>query len=658
MHRRLSTALMVLVLAQGAAFAAPPASEATKAANAAVAAALPDDREDEDFATRGFVASWPEPVIRNAAGDAVWSFAAYDFVQGEAPASVNPSLWRHAGLLARHGLFKVHERIYQVRGFDVANMSIVLGRRGFILVDPLTSVETAAAALALARKHLGDKPVTAVIYTHSHVDHFAGAKGVIDQKDVAAGRVRVIAPEHFLKEAVSENVIAGNAMTRRAAYQFGTGLAPGVQGQMTSGIGRGVAGGRRSLIPPTESITRTGQTLVIDGVAFVFQLTPNTEAPAEMNFFLPELGALCLAENANVSMHNVLTPRGALVRDARLWADGLTEADNLFGARSEVMFASHGWPRFGNARVRDYIGSHRDAYKYLHDQTVRMMNMGLTGEEVAEQIRLPKALSDRWFNRGYYGTMKHNARAVYQRYLGWYDGNPARFDPLPREDSAALYVEAMGGAKKVMKRAHKAIERGDYRWAAELLDRLVFAEPDDKAARRLLADAHAQMAYQAESAIWRNMFLTASRELTEGVAPSAGEVANLDFIAATPSASLFDLLAVRLDPGRALAAEPGRPLMLNIEFPERAEKFAVTIRNGVLVHWAGAHEKPAASVKLARPQFLFATLAPKPAAAPASTNAAPQIEFAPPAVSGDASAWKTFLGLFDAPDPNFAIVTP
>lgn len=655
MHLRRLIALCALAAAPLAALAAPPASEATIAANAAVAETLPEDREDEDFVSRGFIAAWPEPDIRNAAGDIVWSFAAYDFVKGEAPASVNPSLWRHARLLAKHGLFKVHERIYQVRGFDVSNMSIILGRKGLIVVDPLTSVETAAAALTLARETLGDRPVTAVVYTHSHADHFAGVRGVVDGADVAAGRVRIIAPEHFLEEALAENVIAGPAMTRRAGYQFGSGLSPGPEGQMTSGIGRGIAGGRRSLIAPTETIARNGETRVIDGVTFIFQLTPNTEAPAEMNFFLPEFGALCLAENANVSMHNILTPRGALVRDAKVWADGLTKSLELFGPRAELMFASHGWPRFGAPRVRDYIESHRDAYKYLHDQTVRMMNMGMTGEEIAEEIRLPDALEARWFNRGYYGTMKHNARAVYQRYLGWYDGNPARFDALPRADSAALYVEAMGGAKKVLKRARTAAGRGEYRWAAELLDRLVFAEPDNLEARRLLAEAHAQMAYQAESAIWRNMFLSAARELTDGVAQTSGENVSLDFVAATPSAMLFDLLAVRLNPERARAAAPDVPLALNIAFPDRGERFALTVRNGVLIHAAGAHEKPAVTVRIARPLFLAAMLAPQGATPNA---AAGLIDLSPPEVAGDASRWETFRTLFDAPDPRFAIVTP
>ncbi|NWG92736.1 MAG: MBL fold metallo-hydrolase [Parvularculaceae bacterium] len=637
--RRLIAAL-ALFQAPIAAAETPAASEATRRANAAVAATLPADAEDEDFASRGFIASWPEATIKDDRGRIVWDFAAYDFATGAAPETANPSLWRHARLLARHGLFKAHERVYQVRGFDVSNMSIVLGDKGLIIVDPLTSVEVARAGLALARKHLGERPVLAVIYTHSHADHFAGARGVVGPEDLKNGRVRIIAPEGFLEHSVSENLIAGPAMGRRAAYQFGSRLSPGPAGQLTSGIGLAVSAGTRSLIPPTEIIGKTGETLTIDGVTFVFQLTPETEAPAEMNFFLPQFGALCLAENANASMHNVLTPRGALVRDSKRWADHLTEALRMFGADAELVFASHAWPRFGGDRVRDYVASHRDAYKYLHDQTVRLMNNGRTGEEIAEEIALPKALEGRWFNRGYYGTMRHNSRAVYQRYMGWYDGNPAHLNELPHEVSAPRYVAAMGGAKKVRKLAERAAGRGDYRWAAELLDLAVFANAGDAKARAMLADVEAQLAFQAESAIWRNMYLSAADELRNGVAPGDPIAQSVDFIAATPSAMIFDLLAVRLAAERA----PAEELRLNFEFPERKEVFAATVRNGVLVHEAGVrHAAPAATIALSRAAFLGAMFAGRPAEAK---------------VTGDVGAFERFQTLFDAPDGDFDIVTP
>jgi len=616
---------------------AAPASEATRAANDAAARALPIDNEDEDFAARGFVASAAEPRLIAGDGSTVWDFSAYDFLAGEAPATVNPSLWRHARLLTRHGLFKAHERIYQVRGFDISNMSIIVGDKGLILVDPLTSVEAARAALGLARQTLGDRPVVAVIFTHSHLDHFGGVKGVVDAADVAAGRVKIIAPQGFLEHAVTENVIAGNAMSRRASYQFGAALEAGPEGSVTSGIGPRVASGARSIIAPTVEIGRTGETLTIDGVTIVFQLTPETEAPAEMNFYLPQFAALCLAENANPSMHNVLTPRGALVRDAKRWADYLTEAQRLYGAQSEILFTSHGWPRFGREAVGDFIAHHRDAYKYLHDQTVRLMNMGLTGEEIADRIALPESLASKWYNRGYYGTMRHNSRAVYQRYMGWYDANPTSLNILPKEQTAARYVGLMGGAKKVRKAAAKAMAAGDYRWAAELLDQAVFAGDAD--AKALLAEAHAQMAYQSESAIWRNIYLSGARELTQGVAPTPPVAQSLDFIAATPTSSLLDLLSVRIDPAKA------RDMTLNLAFPERKEKFAVTVRNGVLVHESGV-ANPDADVSLTMPRaaFLGAMFA--------------QIPAASAKIEGDLEAWTSFAGIFDAPDPGFAIVTP
>lgn len=636
--KRLLLILAVLSLA-GAAGATEP-SPATAAANEAARASLPPENDDADFAARGFIATSADTEIRDANGAVVWDFKAYDFLSGEAPASVHPSLWRHAKLLTKHGLFRVHERIYQVRGFDVSNMSIIVGKTGFIIVDPLTSVEAAKAALALARAHLGDKPVVAVIYTHSHVDHFGGVRGVVDQAAVAAGKARIYAPEGFLHHAVSENIVAGNAMSRRAQFQFGAAIASGPEGSVTSGIGPRVSAGTRSLIAPTDTIALTGETRIIDGVRFVFQVTPDSEAPAEMHFHLPEFRALCLAENANASMHNVLTPRGALVRDAKKWADYLTEAARLFGDATDAVFMSHAWPRFGAEASRAFIENHRDAYKYLHDQTVRMMNEGLTGEEIADRIALPDSLAKEWYNRGYYGTMRHNSRAIYQRYMGFYDANPVNLNPLPKEQTAARVVALMGGEKKVKKAAKKAMAAGDYRWAAELLDLAVFANADDAEAKSLLAEAHAQMAYQAESAIWRNIYLSAAKELTKGVTPSPPVGASLDFIAATPTDMFFDLMSVRLDPAKAGA----RGATINIVFPERKEIVAMTIRNSVLVHEIGqAHAKPDVTITGPRAAFLAAMLG---------------REGPPLKVDGDVEAWAFFRSVFSEPDASFAIVTP
>ena len=637
---------MVLALAMAPSLAYAQASDATRQINVSAGADLPfADREDEDFAARGFIAAWPDNEIRGADGNVVWNFRAYDFLQGPAPETVNPSLWRHAGLLARAGLFRVTDRVFQVRGFDVANMTIAVGDSGLIIIDPLTSVEAARAALTLARQAVGDRPVVAVIYTHSHADHFGGVRGVVDPADVTAGRVQIIAPEGFMDHAISENVIAGNAMSRRAIYQFGVGTAPGPEGVMTSGIGIALSNGTMSLIAPTHSVARTGETLTIDGVRIEFQVTPGTEAPAEMNFFFPDLGVLCLSENANATMHNILTPRGALVRDAEAWADYLTEALRLYGDRTDVMVTSHAWPRFGGERVRDFIASHRDAYKYLHDQTVRMMNAGLTSREIAEEISLPPSLASRWFNRGYYGTMMHNSQAVYQRYMGWYDGNPSNLDRHTPADEATRYVQAMGGPANVLARAQEAFDSGDYRWAAVLLNHLIFASDDHAEARALLARTHRQMAFQAESAIWRNMYLTAARELESGVAPRGGVTQAADLVVATPTAQVLDLLAVRLNPERL----GNRRFAFNLVFPERNESFAVTIQNGVLVHESGVTLADAPTITSPRGVFLQAlgTGTMRRAVINRSIR-----------ISGDRGSLEGLNEVFDTPDPNFAIVTP
>ena len=406
-------------------------SASTKEIHDRIRKELPfDNTQDFDFAARGFIATLDNPVIKDDAGKVVFDLSSYDFLKGEAPPSANPSLWRQAQLLTKHGLYKVAEKIYQVRGFDVSTVSFIDTGKGYIVVDPLTTVEVAKAALGLLKKHVGDKPVLAVVYSHSHGDHFGGVMGVTTEEDVKAGRVRIIAPDGFMEHTVSENIIAGPAMTRRARFQFGTTLTRGVEGEMTSGLGPGISNGTISLIAPTDIISKTGQELVIDGVKLVFQVTPGTEAPAEMNFFLPDMRALFMAENANATMHNLLPARGAQVRNAKDWADYLTQAVRLYGTNTDVMFAAHGVPRFGTEVIRDYLTKHRDAYKYLHDQTVKLMNNGLTAPEIAEQLELPAVLAKEWYNRGYYGTMSHNSKAIYQRYLGWYDANPASLHAL------------------------------------------------------------------------------------------------------------------------------------------------------------------------------------------------------------------------------------
>jgi alkyl sulfatase BDS1-like metallo-beta-lactamase superfamily hydrolase len=435
-------------------------------------------------------------------------------------------------------------------------------------------------------------------------------------------------------------------MSRRANYQFGRSLPRGPQGSLGSGIGPAVSGGTLTLIPPTDLIGKTGTERVIDGVRFVFQVTPGTEAPSEMNFAIPDWKVLCLAENANVTMHNVLTPRGALVRDSKAWADYLTESLRLWGGSSDVLITSHGWPRWGNDRIRDFIASHRDAYKYLHDQSVRLMNQGYTSQEIAEKIALPPSLARRWFNRGYYGTMRMNSKAVYQRYMGWYDGNPANLDPLPPVEAGKKYVAAMGGPNKVLAEGKRAVAAGEYRWAATVLNHLVFADPANAKARELLAQAETQLGYQAESAIWRNMYLAAASEL-RGAKPSAtGSTVVLDMIRNTPTSMLLDLFAVRLDP----AKEGDARLVLNLVFPDRKERFLVTVENGVLVYEAGQSDPAGTTLTAPRALFLQTALT--------GQGLQQGIAAGQATLAGDPEALRRFFGLFETPDPGFAIVTP
>lgn len=607
---------------------------------AGAAQAAPDvrDREDFTFAERGFVGTRAHPKILRADGGLAWDLSAYDFLKGPAPASVNPSLWRQAQLLSKHGLFEVAEGVWQVRGFDLANATFVAGRTGWIVIDPLTSAETAKAALDLANEKLGARPVAALIYTHSHVDHFGGSRGMVAQADVDAGRVQVIAPAGFLEHAVSENVIAGAAMTRRAVYQFGSLLPKGPNGQVSAGIGQGVAAGTQTLVPPTVEIVRTGQELVVDGVRIQFQLTPGTEAPAEMNLYFPDLKLLDLAENANATLHNVLTPRGALVRDAKAWADYLSASLRLYGDRTDVMMTSHAWPRFGRAAIVEFMGKHRDAYKFLHDQTVRLMNEGLTGLEIANRLQLPDVLADEWYNRGYYGTVSFNSRAVYQRYMGWYDANPVNLAPLEPKDEATRTVTLMGGASRVLAEARKAFAAGDDRWAATLAARVVMADPKDQAARDLLASVYEKQGAAAESSLWRNMYLTGAQELRRGITPSRGAAAGADLIRSTPTPMLLDLMAVRLDPAKV----GDQALVLDLAFPERKERFRVTVRNQVLT-WEADPSGGAADAAVTLPRAAFLGL---------SQGTAPP----PAAVQGDVEALKRLFGWFTPPRPDFPIL--
>ena len=640
-----ATAAVALLSSQ--AQAGEPATAITAQRQAAMAEILPfSDRQDFEFADRGFLGTRADPLIKRADGQTVWNLAAYDFLKGERPATVNPSLWRHAQLLAKHGLFQVSDRVWQVRGFDVSNVTFIKGDSGWIVVDPLTSAETAKAALDLVNDKLGVLPIKAVIYTHSHGDHFGGVRGIVDQKDVEAGKIAIIAPEGFMEEVVSENLMAGNAMGRRAQYQFGILLPPGVEGQISSGIGQNIPKGTITLIPPTVTVDHTGQELTLDGVRVVFQYTPNTEAPAEMNFHLPDLKILDMAENANVSMHNVLTPRGALVRDSKAWADGLSESIRLYGDSTDLMITSHGWPRFGRETVTTFLANHRDAYKYLHDQSVRLLNEGLNGDEIAAQIVLPPSLAKDWYNRGYYGSMSFNSRAVYQRYMGWYDANPAHLAPAPPVETGRRYVAAMGGAAKVRELAATAASAGDYAWAATLLNHAVMADSADQASKAQLAAAYEQMGYQTENAIWRNMYLTAADELRDGVRKLPASLAPLDILKGLSSEMIFDLLAVRLNGDKV----GDGAVKLAFVFPDRNERFVVEVRNRVLVaERAKGGETVDATLTVARPVFLDSLFQ--------GTSLVGKVLTGQVKIEGDRSAFGRLTGWFDTFPTDFPIVT-
>ena len=582
------------------------ATEATRALQRAVQDALPfADAQDFEDAARGFVATLPEVSIRNVQGRVVWSLTDYAFLAApDAPSTVNPSLWRQARLNMHHGLFQVTDRIYQVRGFDMSNMTILEGERGLVVIDPLISAEVARAALELYRAHRGDRPVTAVIYTHSHTDHYGGVRGVVDESRVAAGDVEIIAPHRFMEEVVSEAVLAGTAMVRRGQFQFGATLPKGPRGQVDAGLGKVSSRGTVTLIPPTRIVADPIEVHRVDGIEIVFQLAPETEAPAEMHMFYPALRALNLAENATHHLHNVYPLRGAQARDANAWAKYLDEARDRFGRGADVAFAQHHWPVWGTARVLDYLGAQRDLYKYLHDQTVRLMNHGYKAAEIAERLTLPRSLRSTWHVRGYYGTLSHNAKSVYQRYLGWYDANPANLNPLPPVERGRKYVEYMGGATAVLARAREDFARGEYRFVAEATSHVVFADPGNAEARRLGAAALEQMGYAAESATWRNAYLLGALELRQGRPDTAARApVSPDLVRAMTLDLFFDYLAVRLNGEKA----EGVRFVLNwilpgADDPAGGQRYVLTLQNCALTYLAERQSDRAdATVTLARP---------------------------------------------------------
>lgn len=603
------------------------------------------DEQDFEDARRGFITALEPGVVRSD-GRVVWDADSYAFLNGDAPATVNPSLWRQSTLTAIQGLFEVVPGLYQVRGLDLSNVSFIEGQHGVLVLDPLISAETAAVALQLYRQHRGERPVTAVIYTHSHADHFGGVRGVVRQEDVDAGRVPIIAPAGFTESAVSENVYAGTAMARRAGYMYGAALPRGPQGQVGAGLGQTTSTGSFGIIPPTVDVTTTGQEEVVDGVRMVFQMAPGTEAPAEMHLYLPQLRALCMAENATHVLHNILTLRGAQVRDAHAWAGYLTEAIDLFGGDLELVFASHHWPTWGQERAVEFLAQQRDLYAYLHDQTVRMLNEGMTGAEIAEAMELPPALENAWHARGYYGSVSHNVKAIYQRYMGWYDGNPAHLWCHPPEAAARRYVRFMGGADAVVALARDSFADGDFRWVAEVLNHVVFAEPDHAAARQLLADTYEQLGYGAENGTWRCAYLSGAHELRHGSFGTPVTPVSADVLAQLTPGQLFDALAIRVNGPRCWHEH----LTLDVDLTDAATCYRLTLRNGVLTH-TSARQTTAGDAVLRLPTAAL------PIVVSGASDAA-ELAAAGVTLDGDSTALSRLLAALDAPDPNFAVVTP
>jgi alkyl sulfatase BDS1-like metallo-beta-lactamase superfamily hydrolase len=628
-------------------FSAP--TETTDRANQQVLDDLPfHNKQDFDDAIKGFIATDEALSITNARGEVIWRPDEYGFITGDAPASANPSLWRQEKLNNINGLFKVSDRVYQIRGYDLANMSILEGDTGWIVVDPLTTRETAAKGLALVRQHLGDKPITGVIFTHSHIDHFGGALGVISKAEIAEGNIPIVAPIGFIEEATSENVIAGNAMTRRSTFSYGKNLPRSERAHIGSGLGKAPAfGGTTGIIVPNYTVDRTGQELNIDGIDFIFQNASGSEAPSELTFYLPQLKTYCGAEVLSRNMHNIYTLRGAKVRDAVKWASFINEAMSM-AADADNYFASHHWPMWGNTEIIGYMEKQRDMYKYIHDQTMRLANQGLTPNEIAEEIEMPASLRQQFYNRDYYGTLKHNSKAVYQYYYGWYDGNPANLDALPPADAGEKYIELMGGADNVVQAAQSAFDKGEYRWVAQLLNHLVFSDPKNNSAKALLAKTYDQLGYQSESGVWRDVYLTASQELRTGAPEKGMNLADAkDFIIQTPVDKFFDAMSVRLNGMKADGVEK----VINIRITDLNENHVLRIKNSVFHHTTGTVDTEAnASIAISH-SLLTDMLTGSAGIKDVLTSDELEVE-------GSTIDLIQFFSLFEAPETTFNIVTP
>ena len=655
MSKTYSAAAIAVMIAVGCSAAhgqiAPKGPEpATLQSNAELAKTLPfASRQDFDDAMRGFIGTVPDALVPGTGPRPVWSMKPYDFLkQNEVADSVNPSLWRQAQLNAIHGLFKVTERVYQVRGFDISNMTIIEGDTSLIIIDVLVASETARAALELYYQHRPRKPVGTVIYSHSHTDHFGGVKGVISEADVAAGKAQVLAPAGFMEAVAGESIMAGTAMSRRGQYQFGQLLPLGPRGHVDGGLGKRIPAGTVTLIAPTGTIDKTMDKRVIDGVEIVFQLAPGSEAPSEMLMYFPQFRVLDMAEDVTHNMHNLYTIRGSEVRDGNLWSRYISEAMETFGDKSDVIIAQHHWPVAGQARVVALMKKQRDLYKFINDQSLRLLNLGYTPGEIAETLRMPASLEQEWSARGYYGTLRHNARAVYQKYLGWYDANPADLDPLPPAENARKTVEYMGGADAVIARARGDFAKGEYRWVASAMNLVVFADPGNRAARELGADALEQLGFQAEAATWRNAYLVGAMELRNGVPKIPGfNTVNADTLKALNNEMFFDFLGVRLNAAKA----EGKTMAINWSFTDSNQRIALNLDNSALTYVAGKQVPNAdATVTLARGTLDAVTLQ--------RTTFADAVKAGLVKIDGDPRKLDELMSMLDTFKVMFEVVEP
>lgn len=644
-----STSLISLpVLAQEG---AKDATAQTKSANDALYGQLPfTDKTDFMNAHKGFIAPLPSELIKGKQGNVVWDPQQYAFIkEGEkAPDTVNPSLWRQSQLINIGGLFQVTDGVYQIRNLDLSNMTIMEGKEGITVIDPLVSAETAKVGMDLYYKNRGKRPVVAVIYTHSHVDHYGGVRGVIDEADVKSGKVKVYAPAGFMKEAVSENIMAGNAMSRRASYMYGNLLKPDAKGQVGAGLGTTTSAGTVTLIEPTNYITHTGQKEVIDGLTYDFIMAPGSEAPSEMLWYVEEKGMIEAAEDVTHTLHNTYSLRGAKIRDPLAWSKYINDVIGRWGGKANIIIAQHHWPTWGNENVVKLMKSQRDMYRYINDQTLRMANQGLTRDEITANFKLPSGLEKSWASRGYYGSVSHDVKATYVFYLGWFNGNPATLNELPPVDAAKKYVDYMGGADAIMQKAKTDYAQGNYRWVAQVTNNIVFADPSNKEARNLEADALEQMGYQAESGPWRNFYLTGAQELRNGVVKGATpNTASPDTVKAMSPEMFFDYLAVHINGEKAANAQA----VFNVDLGADGGKYKLELENGVLNHSADVQASNAdASITLNR-ATLNKIILKEESLKQAEEKGDVQI-------SGNHAKLDEFLGYLDSFDFWFNMVTP